>query len=89
MGVPSKQRRHALCLLMPHTARAPSTSCAISLVLYWAAAEGMVDSPMPRLSKVQQVTSGRPAPSRSPARCATTGCHAHPPCHQRSKHALM
>ncbi len=35
---------------------------------------GMLDLPMPLLSKVQHVTSGRPAPSRRPAKCATTGC---------------
>ena len=52
----------------------PRTSCAIRRVLYAAPSVGMLDCPMPRLSNVQQVTSGRPAESRRPARCATTGC---------------
>ena len=56
------------------SAYAPSTSCAIRRVLYAALCSGMLDCPMPRLSNVQQVTSGRPAASRRPARCATTGC---------------
>ena len=55
-------------------AGAPSTSCAIRRVLYAAPCSGMLDCPMPRLSNVQHVTSGRPAASRRPARCATTGC---------------